>query len=175
VVEYKPGALNVVAGALSRRDEPSAVSLALSAPRFSLFDEIRQEINDDSDLSTLRDAIRGGTKPASWTVVDGLILYNGRVYIGPSSPSKPALLELAHGTGNEGAHKTLHHLRAYFHTPHDRVLVQDFVRACAVCRATRATICSQGAFFNLWRYLRQFGKMSPWISWKLCPGSMASL
>jgi hypothetical protein len=129
VVEYKPGALNVVADALSRRDEPSAVFLALSAPQFSLFDEIRQEINDDSDLSTLWDAIRGGAKPTSWTVVDGLILYNDRVYIGPSPPSKPTLLELAHDTGHEGVHKTLHRLRAYFHMPHDRVLVQDFVRA----------------------------------------------
>jgi hypothetical protein len=148
VVEYKPGVLNVVADALSRRDEPSAVTKALSAPQFSLFDEIRQEINVDSDLSTLQDAIRGGAKPANWTVVDGLIIYNGRVSIGPSSPSKPALLELAHGTGHEGVHKTLHRLRADFHTPHDRVLVQDFVRACVVCQHNKGNHLQPGGLLQ---------------------------
>jgi len=59
VMEYKPGAMNVVADALSRRDEGQGELLALSAPQFSLFDDIRQEINGDSALSQLRDAIRG--------------------------------------------------------------------------------------------------------------------
>ena len=59
VVEYKPSAMNVVADALSRRDEEQGEWLALSAPQFSLFDDIRQEINGDSALSQLRDAIRG--------------------------------------------------------------------------------------------------------------------
>jgi len=59
VVEYKPSAMNVVADALSRRDEGQGELLALSAPQFSLFDDIRQEINGDSALSQLRDAIRG--------------------------------------------------------------------------------------------------------------------
>ena len=59
VVEYKPGSMNVVADALSRRDEGQGELLALSAPQFSLFDDIRQEINGDSALSQLRDAIRG--------------------------------------------------------------------------------------------------------------------
>lgn len=37
----------------------------------------------------------------------------------------------AHSTGHEGVQKTLHRLRANFHVPHDRRLVQDFVRSCA--------------------------------------------
>jgi hypothetical protein len=60
VVEYRPGALNVVADALSRLDEGPAELLALSAPQFSLFDDIRREINGDTELSLLRDAIRDG-------------------------------------------------------------------------------------------------------------------
>ena len=63
VVEYKPGAMNVVADALSHRDEGQGELLALSAPQFSLFDDIRQEINGDIVLSQLHDAIRGGAKP----------------------------------------------------------------------------------------------------------------
>jgi len=137
VVEYKPGALNVVADVLSRRDEESGELLALSAPRFSLFDDIRRDINGDVALSQLRDAIRGGAKPAPWSVVDGLILFKGRVYVAATSSARQAILELVHGAGHEGVHKTLHRLRADFHFPNDRVVVQDFVRACVVCQRNK--------------------------------------
>ena len=70
VVEYKPSSLNVVADALSRREEHSGELAALSAPRFAVFDQQRQEINGNSNLSALRDAISGGSSPCSglwWT------------------------------------------------------------------------------------------------------------
>jgi hypothetical protein len=76
-------------------------------------------------LSSLRDATHGGAKPGVWSVVDGLILYKGRVYISQDSSLTPAILELVHGAGHEGVHKTLHHLRADFHFPNDKVVVQD--------------------------------------------------
>jgi hypothetical protein len=62
-MEYRPGALNVVVDALSLRGEGTAEMLALSAPQFSVFDDIRREINSDSTLSLLQDTIRGGAKP----------------------------------------------------------------------------------------------------------------
>jgi hypothetical protein len=52
VVEYKPGALNVVADALSCRDEHTAEAMAVSAPQFKLFDDLRHEINGDNALSS---------------------------------------------------------------------------------------------------------------------------
>ena len=137
-MEYKPGALNVVANALSRRDECLGDAMAILGPQFALFDEVRQEINGDSSLSELRDAIRGGTKSEAWSVVDGLILYNGRVYISSASALGPSILELIHGAGHEGVHKTLHRLRADFHFPKDRVAVQNFVRSCAVCQRNKS-------------------------------------
>jgi hypothetical protein len=42
-VEYKPGAQNAVADALSRRDTPDGGVLAISAPRFDYIDRLRQE------------------------------------------------------------------------------------------------------------------------------------
>jgi len=133
VVEYKPGSLNVVADALSRREEHSGELSALSAPRFAVFDQLRQEINGNSNLSALRDAIRGGVKLVQRSVVDGLILFKGRIFVSPFSDLLLSILELVHGAGHEGVHKTVHRLRADFHVPNDRVVVQDFVRACSVC------------------------------------------
>jgi hypothetical protein len=59
VVEYRLGPLNVVADALSRCNEEEGDLGALSGPQFSLFNDIREEINDEVTLSQLRDAIRG--------------------------------------------------------------------------------------------------------------------
>jgi hypothetical protein len=148
VVEYKPGAQNVVADALSRRDEGGAELQALSAPQFSLFDDVRQEINGDVELSQLRDAIRGGTKPETRRVVDGLILFKGRVFISAHSGLRQAILELVHGTGHEGVHKMLHRLRADFHLIKDRVAVQEFVRACAVCQQNKTEHLQPGGLLQ---------------------------
>jgi hypothetical protein len=41
-VEYKPGAANAVADALSQRDTEEGALLALSAPRFKFIDRLRQ-------------------------------------------------------------------------------------------------------------------------------------
>jgi len=79
----------------------------------------------------------GGAKPVPWSMVDGLIMFKGRVYVAATSAARQAILELVHGTGHEGVHKTLHRLRADFHLPNDRVVVQDFVRACSVCQRNK--------------------------------------
>jgi hypothetical protein len=175
VVEYKPGAQNVVADALSRRDKLSGELLSLSAPQFALFDDIRQEINGDAALSQLRDAIRGGAKGDQWSVVDGLILFKGRVYVAASSSSCHAILELVHGAGHEGVHKTLHRLRADFHFP----MIVGWFRsssARATCvSVTRQSISSQEACYSLSVFPLRFGKMWPWISLRRCLRCTGSL
>jgi hypothetical protein len=108
MVEYKPSAMNVMADALSRHDEELGELCALSAPHFALFDDVQQEINGDVQLSLLRDAIRGGAKPVTWSVVDGLILFKDRVHIPESSSLGQLVLELVHGIGYERVEKLLH-------------------------------------------------------------------
>ena len=79
-------------------------------PTFALYDEIRQEIDGDTILSQLRDAVRGGAKPPQWSVADGMVLFKGRIFLPSSSSLLQPVLELVHGTGHEGVHKTLHRL-----------------------------------------------------------------
>jgi transposase InsO family protein len=47
------------------------------------------------------------------------------------------ILLAVHKEGHEGVQRTLHRLRRDFHFPHMKRVVQDFVRACAVCQRNK--------------------------------------
>jgi hypothetical protein len=64
-VEYKPGRLNTVADALSRRDSEEIHLNAISVPTFQLYDQIRGEISSSSELSSLHNHIIAGLKDAA--------------------------------------------------------------------------------------------------------------
>jgi hypothetical protein len=65
---------------------------------------------------------------------DGMVTYDGRLYIPPASPLLQEIVAAVHDDGHEGVHRTLHRLRRDFHFPNMRRLVQDFVRACTTCQ-----------------------------------------
>jgi hypothetical protein len=48
---------------------------------------------------------------ASWTVLDGMVQYAGRLYIPPTSPLLQEIMEAIHAKGHEGVQRTLHRLR----------------------------------------------------------------
>lgn len=83
-VEFRPGRLNVVADAHSRRLEDVPTVCALSAPTFDLYDELRHELQADAQLRLLHDSIVAD-RGAPGRVVDGLILFDRRVYVPASS------------------------------------------------------------------------------------------
>jgi hypothetical protein len=134
-VEFKPGAMNVVADVLSRRDTEEAGAMALFCPSFHLFDSLRQEVASTPDLRALLDAATDDTKGPVWRAQDDLIIVHNRIYLPPSSSCLQQVLTAAHGAGHEGIAKTLHRLRADFHVPGSYAIVTDFVRACATLSA----------------------------------------
>ena len=81
-------------------------------------------------------------------MVDGLILFKGRVYIAATSSTRRAILEHVHGTGHDGVHKTLHRLRSDFHFPNDCVVVQDFIRSCLVCQRNKGEHLQPGGLLQ---------------------------
>lgn len=127
-VEYRPGQQNGAADALSRRDEEQLTVHALSVPEFSLFDDLRTELAAHPLAQELRDQLAAGTAPAGWAEVEGLLLFNGKVFLPDDSVQWQQLLMDAHEMGYEGAEKTLHHLRSSFYNAHMTRRVRVFQR-----------------------------------------------
>jgi hypothetical protein len=136
-VEYKSGATNTVADALSRRDteeDGTGTLQAISAPRFDFISRLRHAQATEPALAAIHDEVRAGTRTDPWAVVDDMVLYDRRLYIPPASPLLQEIVAAVHNDGHEGVQRTLHRLRRDFHFPNMRSVVQDFVRACPTCQ-----------------------------------------
>ena len=136
-VEYRPGRLNSVTDALSRRDEDAVTELALSGPSFALYDDIRAATREDPVARGLLQQQAAGTLEAPWTIADWFLLRGKRVYVPDLQDLCHQVVTLAHTTGHEGVHKTLLRLRNDFYIPNDRKLVQDYVCTCDVCQRNK--------------------------------------
>jgi hypothetical protein len=81
-VEFKPGRQNTTADALSRRDEEGPMVHSLSIPTFDLFDQFRVEAKNLPEVITKRQMIEAGTAESGWSLVDGMVVHDGRLYQG---------------------------------------------------------------------------------------------
>jgi hypothetical protein len=147
-IEYKPGRTNVVADALSRRDTPEALLHGISSPSFDLLDDIKHAAQADAELVALRDQIVVGTLADPWTVVDGLVLFQHRIYIPAHFPFLPAILAVVHDDNHEGIQRTIHRLNRDFHVPTARKIVQDYVQACVVCQKNKTELLHPGGLLQ---------------------------
>jgi hypothetical protein len=137
-VEYRSGATNTVADALSRRDPDEGTLMAISAPRFDFVERLRQAQATDPALFAIYEEIRAGTRAAPWSIVGGMVAMEGRLYIPATSPLLREIMAAVHEDGHEGVHRTLHRLRRDFHFPNMRRIVQEFVRACGTCQTYKS-------------------------------------
>jgi hypothetical protein len=78
--------------------------------------------------------INTGTAGPAWSIVDDVVLFQGRIFLPPSSDYWAPVLEQVHGMDHEGVQKTLQWLRASFFMVHDNKLVREFIKGCYVCR-----------------------------------------
>ncbi|MCI10359.1 protein FAR1-RELATED SEQUENCE 5-like, partial [Trifolium medium] len=141
-IEYKSGKSNIVADALSRSFENPEASLhVLSTPQFLLVDELKQEQLSDSAYLELKARIEAspGSHP-DFSLVDGLILRCGKIWVSPLSRFKRVLLQEYHESpigGHAGVIKTLKRLSANFFWSNMRKEVQNFINCCVVCQQTK--------------------------------------
>jgi hypothetical protein len=119
-VEYKASRTNTVADALSRRDTDEPTILAISDPGLDFVNRLRQAHATDLALVALKEELAAGQRSGSWSLLDGLVAFNGHLYIPPASPLLHELISAVHDDGHEGIQRTMHRLRRDFHSPNLR-------------------------------------------------------
>jgi len=87
-VEYRPGRLNTVADALSRRDteqeapsQDGAAVCALSGPSFAFLDDVRRATREAADAQRLLQQLADGALAAPWRLDSGLLLHGSRIFV----------------------------------------------------------------------------------------------
>jgi hypothetical protein len=156
--EYRPGRLNTVADALSRRDAEEATSAPLegagvasqtiSGPTLALLDDIRRATAAAPDVQHLLQQLRNDQLVDPWRLSDGLLLHGTRVFVPDHGDLRHPVLLLAHSAGHEGVQKTLHRLRVDFYIPRDRALVHDWVHTCTTCQRNKTLAQQPGGLLQ---------------------------
>ncbi|KAG2765815.1 hypothetical protein Pcac1_g22762 [Phytophthora cactorum] len=178
-VEYKPGRLNVVADALSRRPD-YAVKTAdanrigverVSAPSSSLIDDVKAAYASDADAKQLlsyasapSDEARRKLAPHlrarahRYRVHEGLLLYSAvdddviRIVVPNDYDLRMRIMYEYHDAptaGHPGREKTYVLLTRDFYWNHQYKWVRKYVRACEVCQRVKPAAFSQAPLQSL--------------------------
>jgi hypothetical protein len=123
---------------LSRQDKDLAAINSISAPQFQPFDTLSIEATSDPQVADLRASLTAGTAKPGWTKIDGLLLFQGKVFVPDASSVWPLILAATNDYGHEGIEKTLHLWRASFYSPHALRQVREFVQACSTCQRNKS-------------------------------------
>ncbi|KAE9031558.1 hypothetical protein PF011_g1 [Phytophthora fragariae] len=178
-VEYKPGRLNVVADALSRRPDyalhkadANAIGVArTSTPSSSLLDDVRSAYTNDavakqlldyfaapSDKSRQRLAKHLRARVHRYRVRNGLLLYsavddNADRIVVPDDNELKLRITYAYNdaptSGHQGREKTYLLLTRDFYWSHQYKWVRKYVRACEVCQRVKPAPFSQAPLQSL--------------------------
>jgi hypothetical protein len=143
-IEYKPGRLNVVADALSRRSDhqpapsPPAELNHLVSSASSIASDVLQRVRaayDDDPVC--RDLLSPtAARGTLYTVRNNLIFSGNQLYIPASSALKAELMKEAHDSalgGHVGVVKTLDVLSRSYFWPKMAAEVREYVSSCSSC------------------------------------------
>ncbi|KZV16853.1 hypothetical protein F511_09784 [Dorcoceras hygrometricum] len=132
-LQYKPGRVNVVADALSRKSELAAISIAQG----HIKDLIKEGLAHDPQAQTLLAYIKDGKTRRFWQS-EGLLCTKGnRLYVPAHGGLRREVLKECHDSkwaGHPGIHRTLSLVEDRYYWPHIREDVEAFVKTCLVCQ-----------------------------------------
>lgn len=142
-IVYKPGKLNVVADALSRKfshDDEEASLFSLSTLQCEILKELRKENVSNQELSSLHQQIEQELVNKDFSNANGLVTFKGKLYIASDSPLKTILFSKFDSSplgGHDEAHRTYRRLAKMFYWPNMRKEITEFVQKCAIFQYTK--------------------------------------
>jgi hypothetical protein len=86
----------------------------------------------------LQEMIKKCEAATQWSVVNGLAIYSGRIFVPTTSSLWSAILVTTHETGHEGIQKILHCLHTSFYNAGSAKLMKDYVKSCAMCQCNKS-------------------------------------
>ncbi|KAF7811918.1 Transposon Ty3-G Gag-Pol polyprotein [Senna tora] len=144
---YRPGRTNVVADALSRKeeltitDQDGGVLLSMAALQSELGADLGRCNSTNSTLLDLHNQFHQQLLSSSYTVVNGILYFEGRAVIPDDDlVLKQKILELFHASpigGHGGVTKTFKSIAELFYWRNLRKEVETFVSKCLVCQQVK--------------------------------------
>lgn len=141
-IQYKAGATNRAADALSRRlhdDTQELVAVGLARPAW--LEAIRASYQQDTVAQQLMTRLAlDKNSDTGFELSDGVVKYQGRIWIGEDPETQTSLVKALHASaagGHSGFHATYHRVRRLFAWKGLKHMVRQFVRECQVCQRAK--------------------------------------
>jgi len=140
---YK-GLENKAVDALSRQAEPSSLAaISASTPKWlEIILEGYQQ--DDQTKQLLTELSITGSNDKGFTLSDGLIKYENRIWLGNHKEAQQAVLVALHSSGlggHSGITATYQKVQSLFAWSNMKQFITDYINACEVCAQTKLEHC----------------------------------
>lgn len=138
---YKQGVTNRAADALSRCYSENTM-LAISSCNPTWMQRLQEGYSEDPQAQKLLTelAVSSGDYKG-YSLVDGVIRYRGRVWLGSNQLAQKHVMQAMHNSavgGHSGSLATNHRIKALFMWPGMRATIHHFVQTCQVCQQAKA-------------------------------------
>lgn len=146
-IQYRKGAENVVADALSRRmqdtddADPILAALQVSTHKPDWMAQLEASYSGDTECQEIiRKLLVDPQTVPSYHYDAGLLRKKGRLYVGNSNDLRQQILKSLHASplgGHSGQVACLQRIKPLFYWPHMRQDVINMVRQCEVCQRNK--------------------------------------
>ena len=130
-IVHVDGKKNVVADALSRKPQVSALSIVF----YDDLDEMKDQYAQDEEFGRIYDQLTGGERHDHYSLKDGFLLMHGKICV--TKLKRRKIMEESHSppyAGHRGIEATSKAVESFFYWPSLRKDVDAFVRSCIICQ-----------------------------------------
>jgi len=138
-IQYKKGMTNAAADSLSRRPPSTIMAVSLYSPTW--LDQLQASYADDDFTKQLLIELSvSPTNDKGFQLLNGVLRYKGRVWVGNNTLAQNHILQALHDSGvggHSGFNATYQRIKQLFAWPHLKDTVKQYVAAYAVCQQSK--------------------------------------